>query len=119
MPQAPEIAAQITRGESLNKRGAVVFNLSDHGTPEQQANDAAYTDQILGAMAEGGYGPIHWGRAVRVSGQAEFERVVLVYYPGVRFFGDMIQSTFFQSIVPGKQLGDNQSTITVPVLDRL
>ena len=119
MPQAPELASQITRGESLNKRGAVVFNLSGLGTPEQQASDAAYTEQILGSMAEGGYGPIHWGRAVRVSGQAEFERVAIVYYPGVRFFGDMIQSSFFQSIVPGKQLGDNQSTITVPVLDRL
>ena len=32
---------------------------------------------------------------------------------------DMIRSEFFQGIIGDKQLGDNQSTITVPVLDRL
>ena len=58
-------------------------------------------------------------RAARGQGEAEFENVVLVYYPGVRFFADMVQSEFFQGIVGDKQLGDTQSTITVPVLDRL
>ena len=47
------------------------------------------------------------------------EDVAIVYYPGVRFFSSMIQSEFFQGIIGDKQLGDTQSTITVPVLDRL
>ena len=107
------------RGERLNTEAAVVFNLSTPGTTEQQEKDAAYANRMLASMAEGGYGPIHRGRAVRVQGEAEFTNVVIVYYPGVRFFADMIQSDFFQGIVGDKQLGDNQSTITVPVLDRL
>ncbi|MEM9621728.1 MAG: hypothetical protein AAF993_08775 [Pseudomonadota bacterium] len=119
MPEAPTIAAQILRGESLNRQAAVVVNISSPGNAEQQANDEAYAGRMLNSMAEGGYGPIHIGQAVRVMGEAEFETVAIVYYPGVRFFGDMIQSDFFQSIIGGKQLGDNQSTITVPVLNLL
>ena len=119
MPEARELASQMIRGESLNSRAAVVVNIFRPGTPEQQKNDAAYAGRMLGSMAEGGYGPIHMGRAVRVVGQAEFETVAVVYYPGVRFFAEMIQSDFFQGIIAGKQLGDNQSTVTVPVLDRL
>ena len=119
MPQAQDLAAQMLRGERLNTEAAVVFNLSSPGTAEQREKDAAYTGRMLASMAEGGYGPIHRGRAVRVQGDADFANVVIVYYPGVRFFADMIQSDFFQGIIGDKQLGDNQSTITVPVLDRL
>ncbi|MEM7413491.1 MAG: hypothetical protein AAF430_24880 [Myxococcota bacterium] len=119
MPEAREIGQRMLRGERLSRDAAVVFNLSNPGTPEQQQADAAYVGRMLGSMAEGGYGPIHMGRAVRVTGDAEFENVAIVFYPGVQFFGDMIQSEFFQGIIGGKQLGDNQSTITVPVLGRL
>ena len=31
----------------------------------------------------------------------------------------MLGSTFYQRILPNKQLADNQSTITVPILDAL
>lgn len=119
MPMARDLARTMLRAERLNREAAVVFNLSRAGTPEQQEKDAAYVGRMLGSMAEGGYGPIHMGRAVRVTGEAEFENVAIVFYPGVRFFAEMIQSEFFQSIIGDKQLGDNQSTITVPVLDRL
>jgi len=119
MPEARELGKRMLRGESLNRDAAVVFNISIPGTPEQQAQDAAYVGTMLGSMAEGGYGPIHMGRAVRVSGEAEFENVAIVYYPGVRFFSEMIQSDFFQRIIGRKQLEEYQSTITVPVLDQL
>jgi len=119
MPDAPELAQKMLRGESLNTEAAVVFNIASPGTAEQQEKDAAYVGRMFGSMAEGAYGPIHMGRAVRVTGEAEFENIAIVYYPGVRFFAEMIQSEFFQSIIAGKQLGENQSTITVPVLDRL
>lgn len=119
MPEASRLGERMLRGESMNTKAAVVFNLSTPGTPEQQKKDAAYVGRMLGSMAEGHYGPIHRGPAIRVMGEAEFENVVIVYYPGVRFFSEMIQSDFFQGIIGDKQLGDNQSTITVPVLDRL
>ncbi len=119
MPEVVQLAERMLEGERLNTEAAVIFNLIAAGTPEQQKNDAAYVGRMMASMAEGGYGPIHMGRAVRVAGNAEFDNVAIVFYPGVRFFSEMIQSDFFQGIIGDKQLGDNQSTITVPVLDRL
>jgi hypothetical protein len=45
--------------------------------------------------------------------------VAIVYCPGVQFFADMLRSEFFQGIIGGKQLGDTQAVITVPILDLL
>ena len=56
---------------------------------------------------------------VRVEGEASFDNVAIVYYPGVRFFADMLRSEFYQGIFGDKQLGDTQIVITVPILDRL
>lgn len=118
-PQAREITGRLLAGEKLNPDAVVVFNLSRPGDAEQQTSNSGYGRRMLGAMAEGGYGPLHFGSAVEVDGGGEFEDIVLVYYPGPRFFAEMATSTFFQGIIGGKQLGDNQSTITVPVLSRL
>jgi len=74
---------------------------------------------LLAAMAETGNGPIHLGRAVTLEGDADFDNVILVYYPGVEYFSELVQSKFFTGIVGGKQLGDTQSTITVPLLPHL
>jgi hypothetical protein len=62
---------------------------------------------------------MHIGRAVRVEADHDFDAVAIVYYPGVQFFADMLRSEFFQGIIGGKQLGDTQATITVPILDLL
>ena len=56
---------------------------------------------------------------VALEGDADFDRVVLVYYPGVEYFVDMVQSEFYTGIFGGKQLGDNLSTPTVPILQHL
>ncbi|GEM_PF-6103864 len=56
---------------------------------------------------------------VAVAGEVEFESIMLVYYPGVRFFSMLLQSEFFQNIIGDRQLGDYQATVTVPVLDKL
>ncbi len=45
--------------------------------------------------------------------------VVIVYYPGVEYFAEMLQSEFFTGIVGGKQLGDTLSSPTVPLLPHL
>ena len=62
---------------------------------------------------------MHVGSAVTLQGDPDFDNVVLVYYPGVNYFADLLTSTFFVGIVGDKQLGDTQATITVPVLDLL
>ncbi len=106
------------RGEpDLGREAVVVVNLIRRGTPEQAARDARYTDAMIGLMAERGYGPLHVGDAMSLSEDIDFDTVAMVYYPGTEFFADMISSTFFRSIVGDKQLGDNQSTATVPILE--
>ncbi|WP_139277894.1 hypothetical protein [Rhodococcus marinonascens] len=97
----------------------VIVNLIQQGTREQRSANRRYTMSMLSAMAEGGYGPLHIGRPVRVERNYEFDAVALVYYPGVEFFVDLIQSEYFQAIFGDKQLGDTQAVITVPILDRL
>jgi hypothetical protein len=74
---------------------------------------------MMGLMAKGGHGPMHIGRAVTLEGDAEFDQIVIVYYPGVEYFADLIQSEFFTSIVGGKQLGDSLSSPSVPLLSHL
>jgi hypothetical protein len=118
----PEVAARVERlldERELGARAAVVVNLTRRGTAEQQASDRSYGWRMLGAMAEGGYGPMHMGRAVAVEGDHDFDSVAIVYYPGVEFFHEMANSEFFQGIIGDKALGDAQASITVPVLSRL
>ncbi len=74
---------------------------------------------MVSLMAEVGHGPVHVGAAVTLEGDADFDRVVLVYYPGVKYFIDMVQSKFYTGIFGEKQLGDTLSTPTVPILHRL
>jgi hypothetical protein len=57
--------------------------------------------------------------AVSVEGDAEFDSVAIVYYPGIDFMTDMIASAFFGGISVGKQLGDTISAPTIPVLSRI
>ena len=111
------IAKLRAESDHLGRNAAVVVNINRHGTAEQKSQDALYTKEMTGLMAELGYGPIHLGDAEPMSNDHEFDKVVLVYYPGTGYFADMFTSTFFQSIIGDKQLGDYQSTITVPILD--
>jgi hypothetical protein len=125
-PNPPPLVEQlaIPRLEAereLGARAAVIVNLNRVGSAEEQAADRAYVSEMFGLMAEGVHGPMHVGRAVRLAGEGEaaFDHVALVYYPGVDYFADMARSRFYQGIVGGKQLGDAQASITVPILDRL
>lgn len=114
-----EMIDRLRSANDLGQHAAVVINLQRRGTPEQEANDAQYVSPMVGLMAERGYGPIHIGDAATPPGAHDFDRVAIVYYPGTDYFADMFGSTFYQSILSDKQLGDNQSTITVPVLTYL
>ena len=118
-PEAGELATRLRAEREFGADAVVVVNLIQAGTPEQQAANRSYGGRMLGAMAEGGYGPLHMGEAVSVESDYDFDSVAIVYYPGVDFFADMATSDFFQGIVGDKQLADTQAVLTVPILDRL
>ena len=97
----------------------LVVNLIQPGTAEQRAADRAYTRAMMRGMAEGGYGPMHMGRAVPVEGKHRFKQFVAVYYPGIDHMHAMIGSKFINRVGPGKQLGDTLAVATIPVLAKL
>ena len=121
----PEARAQLDRIDriraetELGAHAVAIVNLIRRGTPEQQAADSAYGWKMMGAMAEGAHGPMHMGRAVAVEGEARFDQVAIVFYPGVEYFANLVGSSFFRGIIGGKQLADTQASITVPILSRL
>ncbi len=118
-PEAEEGVRRLLAEKEFGAEGMVIVNLQKHGNAEQRASDGAYGNRMMDGMAEGGYGPMHLGPAVRVEADHDFDQVVLVYYPGVEFFADLARSTFFQGIIGGKSLGDTQTNLTVPILERL
>ncbi|HVO88279.1 MAG TPA: hypothetical protein VMV45_07040 [Casimicrobiaceae bacterium] len=112
-------ATQLLAAREYGAHAVVVANLLREGTSENAAADRQYTQQMFGLMAEGVHGPMHIGTAVPLADGDRFDRVALVYYPGVQYFADMMRSRFYRGIVGDKQLGDTQASITVPLLDRL
>lgn len=111
--------AKMLEARELGRDAIFVANLIKTGTPEEEAADARYSGAMMAAMARGGHGPLHMGTAVTLEGDASFDRVAFVYYPGVQYFHDLTGSTFFRNIIGDKQLGDTQSTVTVPILHLL
>jgi hypothetical protein len=99
----------------LGEEAVVIFNLIKPGNEEQRRADRSYARKMMSAMAEGGYGPMHMGRAVTVEGEVDFDQFVAVYYPGIDFVQKMIGSTFMNRIGGDKQLGDSLAVITVPI----
>ena len=97
----------------------VIVNLLQPGTPEQRAADSAYTRRMMGLFATGGYGPMHFGTAVPLEGEARFSNVGIVYYPGVDHMKALVHSNFMARIGVDKQPGDSLAVVTVPILSRL
>jgi hypothetical protein len=111
--------AAIEAARAYNENAVVVVNLMlEGGASEQQAN-RGYGRKMMGLFAAKGHGPSHMGRSVTLEGDAKFETVALVYYPGIDYFFSLMQSKFYNGIAGGKQLGDTLAIPTVPVLDRL
>ena len=101
------------------KDAVVVLNFTKNGSALQREANSGYGFEMMGLMAEMGIGPMHVGAAVTLEGEADFDNVAIVYYPGVEFFAEMLQSGFFTGIVGGKQLGDTLASPTVPLLPHL
>ena len=103
----------------LGENAVVIFNLIQPGNAEQRRADRSYSLKMMSGMAEGGYGPMHMGRAVTLEGEAAFRTFAAVYYPGIDFLQRMIGSTFMSRIGADKQLGDSLAVATVPILSQL
>lgn len=102
------------------QQGVVFVNLVTDGTPEQQgSSQGAHPRKMARAMAEGGYGPLHVGEAVTLEGDAEFDRVMINYYPGIEFFLSLMASTFIQETLGNFQPREMEAMPTVPILDQL
>ena len=114
-----ELRARLLEERELGRDAILVANLLQGGTPDEVAANADYGSAMMGLMARGGHGPMHMGASVTLEGDATFDNVAFVYYPGVQYFHDLIGSTFFWSIAGDKQLGDTQATVTVPILHLL
>ena len=112
-------ATALRENLEYGRNGMIIFNFSKNGTAEQREANAAYGAEMFALFAEAGAGPLHIGESVTLEGEADFDRVIIVYYPGVEFFGQMITSEFYQGIFPDKQLGDDLSSLTVPILPHL
>ena len=109
----------LLRLQSVNDEALVVFNLIQPGNSAQRAADRSYGLKMLTRMAGLAHGPMHAGSAITLEGEASFENVVVVYYPGVSYFAELLGSQFFQGIIGDKQLGDTQAVPTVPILSQL
>ena len=109
----------VRENAQYSENAMVIVNFQKDGSASQKKADAGYNHEMVSLMAEVGHGPVHIGDAVSLEGDADFDRVVLVYYPGVKYFTDMVQSKFYTGIFGEKQLGDTLSTPTVPILQHL
>jgi uncharacterized protein (DUF1330 family) len=114
-PKSPAIQA----ARVYNKDAAIVFNLARSGRAAEQEANRAYGRKMVGLFAANGHGLSHIGKSVALEGDAAFEDVNIVYYPGIDYLIALMQSKFYNEIVDGKQLGDTQAIPTVPILGRL
>jgi hypothetical protein len=114
-----EESRQLDALRPLSEDAVVIFNLIQPGNAEQRRADRNYSRKMMSGMAEGGYGPMHMGRAVTLEGDADFSVFAAVYYPGIDFVQRMIGSAFMSRIGGDKQLGDSLAVATVPILSRL
>ena len=113
------IRPAIDAARAYNENAAVVFNLALSGDPAEQKANQAYGRKMVGLFAAKGHGPSHVGKSVTLEGDAKFDDVHIVYYPGIDYLISLMRSNFYNGVVGGKQLGDTLAIPTVPILDRL
>ena len=109
----------VRENRKYSEDALVIINFQKLGDADQSKSNAEYGNALVTALAERGHGPMHVGRAVTIEDDVDFDQVVIVSYPGIEYFAQLIRSKFFTRIVRGKQLGDDLSSPTVPILQHL
>jgi hypothetical protein len=115
----PNIPETLLKMRKVNDKAIVIVNLQKPGSEKERAMEKEYSSHMMLRFAQLAHGPMHFGQAVMLEGEAEFESASLVYYPGPAYFAELWASKFFQGIMDRKQLADNQSVVTLPVLSKL
>ena len=111
-----QVAAE---NEAFSEDALVIINFQKFGSASKRRANSKYGDSMMSMLAEVGHGPVHLGRAVTLEDDVDFDQVAIVSYPGIRYFVEMVQSQFYTGIFGGKQLGDDLSSPTVPILQHL
>ena len=124
--QLPQAAAQraflektVAENEAFSEDALVIINFQKLGDARQKSANSKYGNSMMSMLSEVGHGPVHMGRAVSLEDDVDFDQVVIVSYPGIKYFAEMVQSKFYTGIFGGKQLGDDLSSPTVPILQHL
>jgi hypothetical protein len=118
-PQRALLGRAVAENETFSKDALVIINFQKFGDASENSANSKYGDSMLSMLAEVGHGPVHIGPAVSLEDDVDFDQVVIVSYPGVEYFVELVQSKFFTGIRGGKQLGDDLSSPTVPILQHL
>jgi len=109
----------VTENNAFSEDALVIINFQKFGDASQKRANSKYGDAMMSMLAEMGHGPVHLGRAVTLEDDVDFDQVAIVSYPGIEYFVEMVQSKFYTGIFGGKQLGDDLSSPTVPILQHL
>lgn len=117
--QRDQLLQRLLANREYGRDAVVILNFLKQGDSDERKAMGGYGSAMFDLMAETGNGPVHFGRAVTVEGDATFDNLVIVYYPGVEYLAEMVQSTYFTGIFGGKQLGDSLALLTVPLLPHL
>ena len=119
LDQRDQLLERLLANREYGRDAVVILNLLKEGDSSERKDMDGYGSAMLDLMAETGNGPVHFGRAVTVEGDATFDNVAIVYYPGVDYLAEMVQSTYFTGIFGGKRLNDSLALLTVPLLPHL
>jgi hypothetical protein len=109
----------VAENEAFSEDALIIINFQKLGDARQRSANSKYGDSMMSMLSEVGHGPVHMGRAVSLEDDVDFDQVAIVSYPGIKYFTEMVQSKFYTSIFGGKQLGDDLSSPTVPILQHL
>ncbi len=110
---------RLAANREYGRDAVVILNFHKEGDTSERESMGDYGDAMFDLMAESGNGPVHLGRGVTVEGDASFDNVVIVYYPGVDYLAEMLHSKYFIGIIGGKRLGDAMGMLSVPLLPHL
>ena len=110
---------RLAENREYGRDAVVILNFHKEGDASERESMGNYGDAMFDLMAESGNGPVHLGSGVTVEGDASFDNVVIVDYPGVDYLAELVQSKYFIGIVGGKRLGAAMGMLSVPLLPHL
>ncbi len=103
----------------VNRRGLVIYTLVKFSASGFENARHTFNGELLSRMAVLNHGLLHAGRSVALEEFARFDNVYIVYYPGARYYAELISSQYFHQIVDIDPQGDMIRLPTVPITHRL